>query len=114
MNDYGNPVAFLTARLIEDERAARGMPLAARALRQVEADRALLLAYRDARAALDDAEDDHCWDARQGDVIALFKWHETTQAADWNGGAVSALQAMIAIRAGIYSDHPDYRQKWHW
>ena len=113
-------VAFLSARLDEDEAAAKawlplGNPDAAarphiarqdpgRVLREVEAGRRLLMAYGDALGWLDDYESEECdWDIspeRQRD------W------AQWYRGAVEGLRAAVSLRAATWSGHPDYDATW--
>ena len=102
MNDL---IAFLAARLDEDEavarRAAGGSPREtnlgialfigrfnpARVLREVEADRRLLAEWQ--KAETDPAIDDQ-----------------------WNAGLAAGLRMAVQIRAARHSDHPDYRQEW--
>lgn len=113
------PIAdFIIARLTEDCRAADGLMFAcrdprrkpdfggcggpaaeeffarfnpARTLREVEADRKLLAAYQ--------AANDRQVAAAEGRAPAEPEWHIARRAA---------LDFAVAVRAAIYSDHPDY------
>lgn len=57
----------------------------ARALREVEAKRALIAQYGDSEGA---------------------------QFPDYDGGYASATQDALLLLASVYSDHPDYRKEW--
>jgi len=106
-------LAFLRARLDEDE-ADRwdvhssdcattrdpsfpcdcGYP--ARMLREVTADRELLMAYEDRQSWAEDDDPD-----------------TMSSNPEWEKGAAAALLTVIRLRAGAaYSDHPDYDPGW--
>ena len=100
MTDLAALAAFLTARIDEDEAAAKawlpfGNPDAparehiarydpGRVLREVEANRRILAEFQ--------AQDGDPWSAD----------------ADYFAGLVFVVKAL----AGVYSSHPDYRQEW--
>lgn len=89
-------IAFLNARLDEDEAAfTTGAALAddpvaedlcRRLLREVEADRDLVVAYQRSEAK--------------------------NPMSGWESDYTQALMLAVKIRTAIYSDHPDYRAEW--
>lgn len=88
-----DPIAFLNARIDEDEAAAKaGLHDPARALREVEAKRRLL---------------ELAWDADQTDRIL-----DEEIARKVSPGELTTGGLMIRAMAAVYSDHPDYRSGW--
>uniref|UniRef100_UPI0004C9A014 DUF6221 family protein n=1 Tax=Streptomyces sp. NRRL F-5135 TaxID=1463858 RepID=UPI0004C9A014 len=101
-------------RLDEDERAARvakpspwhadGDP--ARVLRELEAKRALVDAYEQARRTRIKIADEH-WgpSGPTGDLSAVERWREHDAVAE-------ALKPHVQRLAAQYVGHPEYRQEW--
>lgn len=83
--------AFLTARLDDDERAARCDP--ARALREVAAKRAILAAWMAAEASRN-------------------RWNHPDYRSGITDGRSDALANVLRALAAVYCDHPDYLPDW--
>jgi hypothetical protein len=121
-------IAFWTARLDEEEHRATaedydlhlnwcawgdldrpapcdcGNP--ARVLREVAADRLLLIELAGARQAYMQASS-MCTDTRDRVATAKYDAGVTAAYAAWR-----ALQRLAFARGAVWSDHPDYRREW--
>jgi Family of unknown function (DUF6221) len=84
--------AFVTARLDEREHFAKIVRLAQKhrdqMLREVEADRRLIAAWKE--------------------TLAVPAAGEQADQAGWR----LALELALKLRASVWSDHPGYRQEW--
>jgi hypothetical protein len=99
--DRANIIAWFDSEMAACVHAARHDPR--RVLREVEAGRQLLSAYGDAVDWLSAAGDDDS---------DIFSDDERPAKVQWYGGVVEALTAALAIRAAVWSDHPDYDLAW--
>jgi hypothetical protein len=95
-------IAFLAARLDEDERAARTENLPPRALSEVKAKRAILPEHQITDRVISPGYQ------RRGDPFGCENCHDWDGATEGRGycGTLLAL-------AAVYADHPDYRQEWN-
>ena len=110
---------FLTARLAEDEAAARfmmdretaglqpradflGFPLGERVLREVEAKRKILAEHEDVR-------DGHVYDHPDGPMCV--RCADADRDGEHYAERPWPCQTLRAV-AAVYSDHPDYDEAW--
>jgi hypothetical protein len=114
----GDLIAFLIARLDEDERTARAAEesgggdwwTAEEVLHRLTTDAdghsdAIHIARHDPARVLRDVKADR----------ALLRRHtigSLLSRGQYKGGYCEALDEVIQIRAARFSDHPDYRQEW--